>query len=118
MAGTRNRNTPGDYKLEQNNNTGIITYNTYKNSAYGAPQQSNFAGDGLLMGRITADQLSNNYCDIESQLFGIGSTNLVMPKGETIPDIRKHQSLSIIDRLPLVVPQPLVVEGNQRPYPT
>jgi len=49
MAGTRNKNTPGDYKLEQNNNTGIITYNTYKHSAYGAPQQTNFAGNGLLM---------------------------------------------------------------------
>lgn len=118
MAGTRNKNTPGDYKLEQNNNTGIITYNTYTHSSYGAPQQKNFAGDGLLMGRITADQLSSNYCDIESQLFGIGSTNMVAPKGEIIPDIRKIQSLSIIDRLPLIVPEPMVVEGNQRPYPT
>lgn len=118
MAGTRNKNTLGDYTLEQNNNIGIAKYNTYKHSAYGAPQQTNFAGDGLLMGRITSDQLSNNYCDIESQLFGIGSTNLVTPKGETIPNIKKIDSLSIIDRLPVIVPEPLVVKGNQRPYPT
>jgi len=118
MAGTRNKNTPGDYKLEQNNNIGIIEYNTYKHSSYGAPQQTNFAGDGLLMGRIASAQLSNNYCDIESQLFGIGSTNLVTPKGETTPSIRKLDSLSIIDRLPVIVPEPLVVEGNQRPRPT
>ena len=117
MASTRNKNTLGDYKLEQRNNTEIREYNTYENSAYGAAQQTNFAGDGLLMGRIAAVQLSNNSCDIESQLFGIGSTNLVIPKEFVEPSIKSLQSLTIIDRLPVLVPEPLVVEKNQRPYP-
>lgn len=114
MASTRNKNTPGDYKLEQRNNIEINAYNT--TTEYGVPQQTNFAGNGLLPGRVASLQLSNNSCDIESQLFGIGSTNLVVPKQFIEPSIKQLPSLNMMDRLPILVPEPLVVERNQRPY--
>jgi len=117
MASTRNKNTPGDYSLEQRNNFLISEYKTNEGSSYGAPLETHFSGDGLLMGRIAPANLSNNSCDIESQLFGIGATNLVTPKAPVDPMIRQLNSLSIIHRLPVLVPEPLVVERNQRPYP-
>ena len=112
MASTRNRNCPGDYALEQKVNVQTREYSLYKE--YGTPIRTQFAGDGLLMGRMGPDKLSGNYCDIESQLFGIGTTNLVKPKGPVTPDIIRLQSLSVIDRIPLIVPEPLYIEPKQR----
>jgi len=114
MASTRDRNQPGDYMLEQRINSETTKYSTYEH--YGVPTTTQFAGDGLLMGRMAASNLAFNSCDIESQLFGIGSTNLVNPKSNVTPDIKPLQNLSIIDRLPILVPEPLVVQKNQRPY--
>jgi hypothetical protein len=114
MASTRNKNTAGDYKLEQKNNTGISNYSSP--AFYGQPQHTYFPGNGLLTGRMASENLSRNSCDIESQLFGIGSTNLETPKAPCVAEILPHSSLNVIDRLPILVPEPLVVEKNQRPY--
>jgi len=114
MASTRNKNTAGDYKLEQKNNTGISAYSAY--TSYGQPQQTYFPGNGLLSGRVASENLSKNACDIESQLFGIGSTNLETPKAPCVAELKGHSSLNIIEKLPILVPEPLVVEKNQRPY--
>ena len=113
MASTRNRNTPGNYKLEQWSNTHECNYNTY--ATYGKPTETMFPGDGLLTGKVGPMALAHNSCDIESMLRGIGSTNLVNPNPETVPEIKPLNSLSIIDRLPVAVPDPLVIEPNQRP---
>jgi len=115
MTSTRNKNTPGNYVLEQNQITGILAYSEYKHSS--KPMETQFPGNGLLTGRIASTNLSENACDIETQLFGIGSTNLVNPKPHVQPDIKPLQSLNIIDRLPTIIPSPLVVENNQRPRP-
>ena len=117
MASTRNRNCQGDYVLEQAQNKGIANYSEYGHSAYGYPTDTMLPGDGLLQGRVAPTKLSGNSCDIESQLFGIGSTNLVKPREPVIPDIHPLLSLNVIDRLPVLVPEPLVVAKNQRPYP-
>jgi hypothetical protein len=117
MASTRNRNTPGDYKMEQQRNIDRVEYLTNKQNSYGAPVNTYFAGDGLITGRIAAENLSNNYCDIESKLFGIGATNLVYGSPKVFPDVKPIQSLSIIDRLKIVLPEPLAVEKDQRPSP-
>lgn len=115
MASTRNKNSPGDYELEQRTNIRIDSYSTYENSAYGNPIKPMFCGDGLMMGRIASEQLSKNSCDIESQLFGIGANNLVKPKDNVSPEIKQLESLDIIQRLPVFLPEPLVIEPNQRP---
>jgi hypothetical protein len=113
MASTRTKNTPGDYQLEQWSFAQHVGYNTAAH--YGRPEQTYLPGDGLLAGNVSRTQLSSNSCDIESMLRGIGSTNLVTPKSPTVPMIASLQSLSVMDRIPLLVPAPLVVQSNQRP---
>jgi len=115
MSSTRNKNASGDYSMEQNSNKAGCNYSTYENSSYGRPTETHFAGDGLLMGRIAPTNLSYNACDIESQLFGIGSTNLVAPKREVDPDLKTIKSLNVIDKLPVILPEPLALDSNQRP---
>jgi hypothetical protein len=113
MASTRTKNTPGNYELEQwtfDKNVGYCTA-----ECRGAPIQTYFPGDGLLAGSVSRTQLSNNYCDIESMLLGIGSTNLVSPQSPIQPEIKYLQSLNITNKLPLYVPAPLIIQGNQRP---
>jgi len=116
MASTRNLNTIGDYKMEQKSYKDKLDYLTDKNNNYGVPNNIYFAGDGLLMGRIASESLSNNYCDVESFLRGIGSTNLVEPMNDIKPEINNYKSLDIMNRIPMIIPKPLIVNKNQRPY--
>ena len=112
MSSTRNRNTPGNYSAEQWSLGEQINYNTYH--SYGVPHSTHFAGDGLIHGRVASQQLSNNSCDIESQLFGIGSTNLVKPLPPVVPEIKTLNSLAVMDKTPLIIPGDLVVQEEQR----
>jgi hypothetical protein len=116
MASTRNLNTLGDYKMEQKAYKDNLDYLTDKKNNYGLPEKVYFAGDGLLMGRIASESLSNNYCDVESFLRGIGSTNLVEPTSDIKPEINNYKSLDIMNRIPIIIPQPINVQKNQRPY--
>jgi len=60
--------------------------------------------------------LSNNSADIESYLFGIGSTNLAKPKSYRFrPSINNRKKCKFFERPALVLPKDLVVENNQRP---
>ena len=113
MTTTRNRNNPGNYQLEQWSITKQIDIITNTNKS--VPEQTMFPGNGLLTGRMGSNGLSHNSCDIESLLFGIGSSNLVNPLQTIRPQIKMLQSLSIIDRTPFMLPEPLVIAPNQRP---
>ena len=115
MASTRNKNSISDYKHEIRSYTNASNYMTYEQS--GKAPTNHFAGNGLLMGRMASENLSSNACDIESQLFGIGSTNLVNPQKHIQPKLHDVKSLNIIDRDSVIIPEPLIVEKNQRPYP-
>jgi hypothetical protein len=112
MSSTRSKNTIGNYKAEQWSLKQQSEYMPY--SSYAAPPNTYFCGDGLIGAKVGPLQLSDNFCDIESSLFGIGSTNLVLPQPDVVPEIKKLKSLSIIDKLPVIFPSPLVVEPNQR----
>ena len=116
MASTSNKNYQGNYNLEQNMNRGIVDFNTYKN--YGLAHTNHFASDGLLAGSMSALTLSYNAIDIESQLRGICSTNLTGDSFKVEPDFKRLQHLSIIDRIPVILPEPLRVDTNQRPFPS
>jgi hypothetical protein len=52
--------------------------------------------------------------DIESQLFGIGSTNLENQLPPVIPRIKKYDSLNVIDKTPMIKPEPMVPLQHQR----
>jgi len=115
MASTRNKNTPGNYCMEQWSLDKSSAFSTYKDSV--VPVQSMYAGDGLVQGRVGNPVLAKNPEDIESFLFGIGSTNLANPKPDVRPELNNLPSLDMIDRIPLILPEVLVVERNQRQYP-
>lgn len=115
MTSTRNLNTPGDYDLEQWSYNRQFDAQTYTYSANGRPHLNYLAGNGLLMGPMPSRQLSDNYCDIDSYLKGIGSTNLVKPLSPVVPELLSLKSLNIFEYPKLQVPTPLYVEPNQRP---
>jgi hypothetical protein len=113
MASTRNKNSSGDYMMEEMQYFNRRSYIT--NNIYGAPVTSYFPSDGLLPTRMAPTELSNNPSDIESYLFGINSTNLVNPVAPVTPDIKTLKSLSVIDRTPLILPKPFAPLTGQRP---
>ena len=115
MASTRNKNDKGNYNLEERALEEQRLYSLYKNQGNGQAYSSHFAGDGLLMGRMGSSALSYNPIDIESQLLGINSTNLVQPSFKCDPEIKSLESLSVIDRLPVLLPKKMNIEPNQRP---
>jgi hypothetical protein len=115
MASTRNRNTRGDYFLEQKSYESQINYKS--SILFGENKTTHLPGDSLLTGRIANTLLSHNAHDVESQLFGIGSTNLIYAKPDTVPYSKHLDSLTMMDsRVPLILPIPLVVQKGQRPY--
>jgi len=117
MASTRNRNTPGNYCLEQRQYQNFSTYTLYTNSQYGAAYNTRLPGNGLLPAQIPWNKLSYNAPDTESFLFGINSTNLVNPAPCFVPEITKLDSTNIFEKAPVFMPEPLVIEKNQRPFP-
>ena len=116
MASTRNRNTPGDYNLQQGNFELSQNYTLYPNSQYGAAYDTQLAGNGLLAGQIPGNQLSKNAPDIESFLFGINSTNLVNPAPCFRPQLTDHTSFNIYKNQPTLMPTPLKMT-QERPFP-
>ena len=115
MSSTRSRNTPGNYCIEEWSYNKQSAYSTYKDYAFATPTY--LAGDGLVQGRIPDTELANNPKDIESFLFGIGSTNLVTPQAPVKPELKHIPSLDIMKKIPLIMPINLVVHNDQRQYP-
>ncbi len=117
MASTRNKNTPGNYCLEQRQYTNSRMYTLYPNSQYGAAYDTKLPGNGLNPGQIPGNKMSQNSPDIESFLFGINSTNLVTPAPTFVPQLTNLGSTNIFEKGVVYLPEPLVVEKNQRPLP-
>jgi hypothetical protein len=116
MASTRSKNTPGDYELEQRTFQLGHNYLSYEHSPYYAVQQHTYLpGQGLIGMKASNQVLAGNGCDIESQLFGIGSTNLVNPVLPVSPQIYTLRSLDIANKVPLVMPDSFKPLENQRP---
>ena len=58
----------------------------------------------------------SNYCDIESELYGIGSSNLVVPKESVKPEHNKLPIKSFFERLPMILPEPMLcLKDENRP---
>ena len=115
MASTRNKNTPGNYQLEKHAYTKRHDMLMYNNAPQGQAYQTNLPGDGLLPGRIAASSLSQDSCNVESFLFGIGSTNLETPKPALEFKPYYLDSLNVIEKKKTILPEPFGIEKNQRP---
>jgi hypothetical protein len=117
MASTRNKNTQGNYSLEKIQYQQSGNYTLYANSQYGSAYNTRLPGNGLLPAQIPWNKLSYNAPDTESFLFGINSTNLVNPAPCFVPEITKLDSANIFDKASILMPEPLVMEKKQRPFP-
>lgn len=115
MASTRRINNPGDYEIEQHSNNNKINYLTTQE--YGVPNRTFLPGNGLLQGRVASENISSNGTDIESSLFGIGSTNLVQPQQPIYPSLRNLDTIKFFERPnEVIMPQPLIINNDQRPF--
>uniref|UniRef100_A0A6C0I3B9 Uncharacterized protein n=1 Tax=viral metagenome TaxID=1070528 RepID=A0A6C0I3B9_9ZZZZ len=112
MSSTGLKSILSNYKAEQAIMTAPISYTI--NEVYGAPPLSCFPGHGLLPAKMPAMQLSNNSCDIESQLFGIGSANVVNPKPKISLSAKPIASLSIIKQSPILLYETNSLTPEQR----
>ena len=119
MASTRLKNAPNTYKRE------MYSYNKcYENNLYvGKILHNQIFSPGLGMNYPTIPNginnsvLSSNGADIESSLFGIGSTNLVQPKAPVNAQIKNMSEIKFFDAKPETnneIPEPLVVHKNER----
>lgn len=112
MASTRNKNTVGNYEQEQNEKHKLRKHEMYIGSTHN--DNPCYAGDGLISGKYSYNTLTTNSADVESELFGIGSTNLVNPRSAFIPESTQMKTLSIINKNPVLLPEPLEIERGQR----
>ena len=115
MASTRNINSTNDYKMEQRMND--------RESAHILNPQRLFANHnaypcfGTNVGHMPLKNLSHNGVDVESSLFGINSTNLVNPQQPVVAQPKHISSVQFFERIKPVLPESLVIENNQRPFP-
>jgi hypothetical protein len=118
MTSTRSKNTPGNYMLEQTEFRKINNHREYTHSSYGRPYKPAISSGGsAIPSRMDRNTLSENSIDIESSLFGIGSTNLVKSLPPVKPKLNDLSMTTFFVRPALILPNPLVVDGYQRPFP-
>ncbi len=117
MVHTRNNNTPGDYYEQQKSYKQSLDYNQYKYSQSGRAYHNALPCMGITPSHMPRDIFSQNSVDIESALFGINSTNLVNPQKPVVPELKYLPSVSYFKRIKTFMPEPLVVEKYQRPFP-
>tara|TARA_B100001142_G_scaffold327714_1_gene386001 strand:+ start:162 stop:530 length:369 start_codon:yes stop_codon:yes gene_type:complete len=117
MSSTHFKNSPGEYKKEQQAINHQKHQRTYKQQSI--PYNSNHPAYGINMPKMIGgyynNVLSNNPCDIESSLYGIGSTNLHEPQTPVKPSINKLNDIKFFEKHAKFVPEPLVIENGQRP---
>ena len=75
-----------------------------------SPTTNFVAGNGVAVSYSN----SNTYLTITNT----GVTNLVGPSFTVQPEVKKIDSLAIMNKLPLIMPEPLKMENLQRPLPS
>jgi hypothetical protein len=115
MASTRNKNTRGNYCLDQRQSTRPEAWQLYKNGANGYAYDTRLPGNGLNPAQLPWNTLSYNPADIESFLFGINSTNLVEPAPPLTPELKCLKTANIFNSTPIIMPIPQAIPKNQRP---
>jgi len=115
MASTRNKNTKGDYCLQQRSIRQQREHIEYVHGPFGTAYDPALPCLGFNPSHMPAATFSKNPVEIESSLFGINSTNLETPKPNTIAHLKKLPQKDFFDRLPMIMPHNLVIENNQRP---
>jgi len=113
MSSTRNKNNRGNFNLEFNENKSYFHKMIDKSRIY---KNNYLPGEGLLGGSYPLNIMANNQIDIETALLGINSTNLILPKENTINlnDLNRLKTLNVCNKQHLVMPTPFVAEYNYK----
>ena len=114
---TRARNYPANYCLQQRNNNLSKNYTLYQHGAMGIPVSPAIPCLGYTPSHMISHVFSENPIEIESALFGINANNLVNPQKPINPELKCLKFNSFFERLPLIMPNPMVPDNNQRPFP-
>ena len=117
MASTHLKNCPGEYKKEQSAINHQKHHKTYRQQSI--PYNSEHPAYGINMPRMIGgyynNVLSNNASDIESSLYGIGSTNLHKANSPIKPSLNKLNDVTFFEKHAKFIPEPLIIENEQRP---
>ena len=113
MASTRTKNTQGEYLLQQRQHENIInnSVSPFRNYAY----DNALPAVGILTGHMPHNAIASNGIQIESQLFGIGATDLTKSRPIENPQNYHRREQSFFERPSLMLPDPLVIRKGQRP---
>ena len=114
MTSTSNRNLPGGYAVRRKVNSDIRSYQTCRCKAY-APKNY-FPAMGVNVGQAPNGISAVNQTDIGSFLRGQYFSNLEESRKQFTAEVNSYPSLAFFGRRGLIMPNPLVVEGCQRPY--
>ena len=116
MASTNMKNATG-YYCEQHKRFNKIS-NCQTDSNISKHGDNCLPDLGIINGMMTTGYnnniLSNNAADIESSLFGIGSTNLVEKQSDVKPSMNKRKYCKWFSRNNVFLPEPLAIEKSQR----
>ena len=112
MASTRNLNMRDDYIVQQKR---LSQKREYDINPYGRPTQELLPTQMMNYGSMSRDGLSTNAVDIETELFGVGSTNLVVEKSPVRPGLIKHGEIDFSTQSPLVMDEKYTQVVGQRP---
>ena len=117
MASTRLKNLPGEYLRQRKIDQDIHTYEMDIHKKM--PNKTVLPDLGINPGNMSNsyyhNTFSNNTCDIESNLFGINSSNLVDKKPEFQPQLKELPFKAFFELPERFVPEPMVINHNQRP---
>lgn len=117
MASTSLKNSPAQYCNDQKREHHQLNYLVYKGKKI--PDKTFLPDFGInagnMAGAYTHGILSQNTPDLESFLFGIGTTNLVKKYKAPPMNIRTMDTLKFFEKTKAEMPVPLVIENRQRP---
>lgn len=114
MASGRDKNSLEYFRKEQREILSSRNYQMYENAPNGPANRTLLCGDGLGIGRIANRELSQNYTDIENELFGISANNWTQSKPSFSPVINTLPSLDIIDKPTVLTPVWPLPKEDQR----
>jgi len=117
MSSTSLKNSKGQYCNDQKRENLEREYLVYKGKKI--PRESFLPDFGInagnMAGAYTHKILSQNTPDLESFLFGIGSSNLVKPYRNPPMLVNKVDTIKFFNQTNAQMPVPLVIENRQRP---
>ena len=117
MASTRNKNSEKNYRIEKASNRLVEDYSLLPD--HGVAANTYLPDFGMNPAQIPRNKFTRKHVQVESQLFGIGMTNLEEPQEQIYPKSTylQHSSIHPEGRVPLEMPTNLVIEKNQRYRP-